>query len=38
MMAKAVAQLKANPPMREAFIAKVAPPIANNMFDCGLIP
>ena len=38
MMAKAVAQLKANPPMREAFIAKVAPPIANKMFDCGLIP
>ncbi len=38
MMAKAVAALKANPQMREAFIAKVAPPIANKMFDCGLIP
>ena len=38
MMAKAVQQLKANPQMREAFIAKVAPPIANKMFDCGLIP
>ena len=38
MMAKAVQQLKANPQMREAFISKVAPPIANKMFDCGLIP
>jgi hypothetical protein len=24
--------------MRAAFIKKVAPPIANKMFDCGLIP
>ncbi|HZD32069.1 MAG TPA: hypothetical protein VE779_10465 [Candidatus Angelobacter sp.] len=38
MMAKAVAQLKANPQMRQAFIAKVAAPIANKMFECGLIP
>jgi hypothetical protein len=38
MMAKAVAQLKQDPAMRQAFIAKVAPPIANKMFDCGLIP
>jgi hypothetical protein len=38
MMAKAVAQLKQDPAMRQAFINKVAPPIANKMFDCGLIP
>lgn len=38
MMAKAVAQLKQDPAMRQAFIAKVAPPIANKLFDCGLIP
>lgn len=38
MMAKVVAQLKANPQMREAFINKIAPPIANKMFDCGMIP
>ncbi len=24
--------------MREAFINKVAPPIANKMFECGMIP
>ena len=38
MMAKAVQQLKQDPAMRTAFINKVAPPIANKMFDCGLIP
>ena len=38
MMAKAVTQLKQDPAMRQAFINKVAPPIANKMFDCGLIP
>jgi hypothetical protein len=35
---KAVAFLKSDPQMRAAFIAKVAPPIANKMFDCGMIP
>jgi hypothetical protein len=30
--------LKSDPQIREAFINKVAPPIANKMFDCGLIP
>jgi hypothetical protein len=30
--------LKADPQMRAAFIAKVAPPIANKMFECGMIP
>jgi hypothetical protein len=35
---KAVAFLKSDPQMRTAFINKVAPPIANKMFDCGMIP
>ena len=38
MMQKAVAELKNNPEMRTAFINKVAGPIANKMFDCGMIP
>src|SRR5271170_6581977 len=33
---KAVIFLKSDPQMRAAFIAKVAPPIANKMFDCGM--
>jgi hypothetical protein len=35
---KAVQFLHSDPQMRVAFINKVAPPIANKMFDCGLIP
>jgi len=35
---KAVVFLKSDPQMRIAFINKVAPPIANKMFDCGMIP
>jgi hypothetical protein len=38
MMQKAVQQLKQDPQMREYFINKVAAPIANKMFDCGMIP
>jgi hypothetical protein len=30
--------LKDDPQMRQAFINKIAPPIANKMFDCGMIP
>jgi hypothetical protein len=30
--------LKSDPQMRAAFINKIAPPIANKMFDCGMIP
>jgi len=30
--------LRNDPQMRTAFINKVAPPIANKMFDCGMIP
>jgi hypothetical protein len=35
---KAVTFLKSDPQIRAAFIAKIAPPIANKMFDCGMIP
>lgn len=35
---KAIAFLKTDPQMRAVFINKVAPPIANKMFECGLIP
>ncbi|MGB2667536.1 MAG: hypothetical protein WAK48_26290 [Candidatus Acidiferrum sp.] len=35
---KAIAFLKSNPQMRTLFINKVAAPIANRMFECGMIP
>ena len=35
---RAIAFLKNDPQMRLAFINKIAPPIANKMFDCGMIP
>jgi hypothetical protein len=35
---RAIGFLKTDPQMRAAFIAKIAPPIANKMFDCGMIP
>jgi hypothetical protein len=35
---KVIQFLKTDPQMRVVFINKVAPPIANKMFDCGLIP
>jgi len=35
---KAIAFLKTDPQMRAAFIGRVAAPIANKMFECGLIP
>ena len=34
----ALAMLKSNPQMREAFIGKIVAPIANKMFECGMIP
>ncbi len=30
--------LRADPQARQVFIDKVAPPIANKMFECGMIP
>ena len=35
---KAVQYMKSNPEMRTLFINKVAAPIANKMFACGMIP
>jgi hypothetical protein len=35
---RAVGILKNDPQMRVAFINRIAAPIANKMFDCGLIP
>ena len=38
MEQRAVRFLKEDPQMRVAFIDKVAAPIANKMFECGMIP
>ena len=38
MEQKAIQALKNDPQMRTAFINKVAGPIANKLFQCGLIP
>jgi hypothetical protein len=35
---KLIQRLRGDPQMRTAFINKIAPPIANKMFDCGMIP
>ena len=35
---KAIQMLKGDPQMRAAFINKIAAPIANKMFECGMIP
>ncbi len=34
----AIQLLKGDPQMRAAFINKIAAPIANKMFECGMIP
>jgi len=38
MEQKAVEELKNNPDMRQHFLDKVAGPIANKMFECGMVP
>jgi hypothetical protein len=38
MEARVIEALKADPQMRAYFINKVAAPIANKMFECGMIP
>jgi hypothetical protein len=35
---RAIAILRSDPAMRAEFINKIAPPIANKMFDCGMVP
>jgi hypothetical protein len=38
MKKRAVEMLHNDPQMRQAFINQVAPPIANKVFECGMIP
>ena len=38
MKQKIVAQLRADPKMREHFLNRIAGPIANKMFECGMVP
>jgi hypothetical protein len=38
MEERAVQMLKQDPQMRQAFFNKVAAPIVNKMFECGMIP
>jgi hypothetical protein len=38
MEQRALEMLKADSQMRAAFINKVAAPVANKMFECGMIP
>ena len=38
MEARAVEILRGDPQMRQEFINRVAPPIANKLFECGMIP
>jgi len=35
---KVIQLLKSDPQMRQVFINKIAAPIANKMFECGMIP
>ena len=35
---KLIQLLKSDPQMRQAFINKIAAPVANKMFECGMIP
>ena len=35
---RVVGLLKSDPQMRTAFVNKVAAPIVNKMFECGMIP
>ena len=38
MEQKAIGMLRNDPQMRGAFINKIAAPIANKMFECGMVP
>ena len=35
---EAIQMLRSDPQMRTAFINKIAAPVANKMFECGMIP
>jgi len=38
MEQRAIAMLRQDPQMRQAFFAKISAPIVNKMFECGMIP
>ena len=38
MEQRAIGALRSDPQMRNAFIQRVAAPMANKMFECGMIP
>ena len=38
MEQRAIQMLKEDPQMRQAFFNKIAAPIVNKMFECGMIP
>jgi hypothetical protein len=38
METKVIDMLKQNPPMRQHFLNRIAGPIVNKMFECGMIP
>lgn len=38
MEQRVVQMMRENPQMRQAFLNRVAGPIANKMFECGMIP
>ena len=38
MEKKAIEELRKDPKLRQAFLNKVAGPIVNKLFDCGMIP
>lgn len=38
MEVKAIEQLRNDPKMRQHFLNKIAGPVANKMFECGMIP
>ena len=38
METKVIELLKQNPPMRQHFLNRIAGPIVNKMFECGMIP
>ena len=38
MEQRAIQALRNDPQMRQAFFAKIAAPIVNKMFECGMIP
>lgn len=38
MEQKAIEELKTNPELRKHFLDKIAAPVVNKMFECGMVP